>query len=426
MRGRYVVLLAAILWASPLGAQARPEYDPSADRLQGLNRRDIGQLEPLLSSGPVALVEFADTDGDELPAVNLLTEVHASAEALLALAERPAGYPRFMGTLDEVEVHKSKGPATLYDWRWEMGVLTLEGENAMTVYKPPPSRASAGYRITIDSHSGDMGHGRSLIRILPRGDKRCLLAMSMRVDLRRANFVARSVARAARSINRSANMALTYGMVLGLKREAERRAGYRPPQSPQAPLAKPALDPRALLRFMMRGDLIWMQMSGDRVDQLTVYGVVQRPVDLVREVMLDANAFGSSLMPGSSAEVLSQKDGVTDFAWKIDLPLIGLSGRMSLTDKNPLVSIKATDGALEGGQWNFETLPLGQHATLLTGWARFDLRRSNWLLKSLLSADAHVGHGMTAASEVMLVRAVRSRVRKRALADAARKAATKR
>ena len=60
---------------------------------------------------------------------------------------------------------------------------------------------------------------------------------------------------------------------------------------------------------------------------------------------------------------------------------------------------------------------------MMSGWARFDLRKSSWLLRSLLNADPYLGHGMTAASEVMLLRALRSRSRKKAQALAAQKLA---
>jgi hypothetical protein len=69
-------------------------------------------------------------------------------------------------------------------------------------------------------------------------------------------------------------------------------------------------------------------------------------------------------------------------------------------------------GALSGGRWLFELAPIGDKATLVTGWARFDFSNSTWLLEKLLDADPFFGVGMTGASEVMLVRALRSRASK--------------
>ena len=56
--------------------------------------------------------------------------------------------------------------------------------------------------------------------------------------------------------------------------------------------------------------------------------------------------------------------------------------------------------------------PVAADATLVTGWARFDFSHSTWLLQKLVNADAFLGQGVVGASQVMLVRAVRSRAMK--------------
>ena len=400
--------------APHLHAQPPKEYDARTERLPGLTKADLGLLEGQLQNGPVGLIEFADTDEGELPGINLAAIVHAPASTLVALVQKPEAYPRFMRTLDEVEiVHRNAG-AVVYDWRWQMSLLSLEGRNAMTVYPPPPARPELGHRVTIDSQSGDFGVGRMSLRVLPRGAQESLLVVSMRLDLRTANYVARRLARAARSINRSANMALAYTMLLSFRREAEARARYTPPAPATTALHKPAFDARGALPLLVRGDLVLLDMSGDRLNQISVFGLINRQRSLVREVMVDTDAFGSALMPGSEAVVVDRRDGVTTFDWDIDLPLVGVSGRMRMREGDPVVAVDAIDGALRGGRWNFETVELAREATMITGWARFDLRNTSWFLRALTDADPYLGHGMSAASQVMLMRALRSRANKRA------------
>jgi hypothetical protein len=139
--------------------------------------------------------------------------------------------------------------------------------------------------------------------------------------------------------------------------------------------------------------------------------------------MLDAKAFGSSLMPGASAQVIKREGDTTTFEWEIDLPLVGVGGEMQMDGKD-VIEIRATDGALDGGRWLFDTKPIGG-STMVTAWARFDLSDSAWLVRKLAEVDQNLGHGLTVASEVMLVRALRSRSLKRAeeLAAAALKKA---
>jgi hypothetical protein len=404
-------------------APAAPAHDARTDRLKGLSRADLAVLEPQLQTGPVALVEFADDDADELPAINVAAIVHAPAQAVMALVERPESYPRFMRTLDRVEVVRRDAANTTYDWRWNLALLTLEGRNSMTIFAPPPDRQDVGYRVTIDSMAGDLGTGRISLRVLPRGASESLLCISLRLDLRSANYVARQLASAARSVNRSADMALTYAMVLSFREEAERRAGHHATAQAVSALQKPELDLKAVWPLLMRGDLVMLDVSGARLNRIAAVGVIHQPAALVHKVLLDTEAFGDSLLPGSEAKVVSRRGDVTIFDWDIALPFIGVSGRMKVSDADPVVSVDAVDGAMQGGRWSFETQALGKDLSVLSAWASFDLRDTTWFVRGLANADPGLGHGMSAASEILLVRGVRTEAVDRAEREAkARKA----
>lgn len=408
--------LALAFTGAPAQAEKSTVYDARRDRLEGLDKDDLVRLAPHLAHGPVALVEFADMDEGQLPGINIALSVRAPAHVLQSVVTTPAGYPRFMPALDAVEVLERRGQAIVYDWSFDLSVLQMRGRNVMTIYPGSPERPDAGMRVTIDSSEGDLGHGRYVMRILPRGPSQSLLVLSMRLDLREANYVARQMAKAARSVNRSANLSLAFSMALHFQEEAERRAASAAPKTSarsRAQLEKPTFDVRALAPLLARGDLVLLDASGPRLNQLSVLGVVDQKREKVHAAMRDARAFGSALVPGSSAKIVSESDGVTMFDWSIDLPLVGVAGRMRMSEADPQVAIDATSGALSGGQWRFELSPLGKHATLVTGWARFGFEDSTWLLEKLVKADPFLGHGITAASEVMLVRALRSRAQKR-------------
>jgi hypothetical protein len=415
-----IALCGLAAWASHLDAQppretAVPRYDATRDRLTGLTVQDLTRLGPQIERGPVALVEFADTDGGELPGIHLALRVHASPAALAALVADPAAYPRYMRTLDEVSDVRTEGAARLYDWAWKIGLFRLSGRNAMTSLAPPPDRPDAGWRFAIDSQGGDFGVGRMIIRVLPErtAANTALLLISTRMDLRKSNYVVRQMAKATRSINRSANMSLAYAMALSFRREAERRAGYTPPAHKVTELAKPVVKARSLIPLLLRGDLVTLDMTGDHLHQVGVFALIHHGHDRVREIMLDANAFGAALVPGSEAHVVARDGRVTTFDWSIDIPLVGASGRMTMRDDDPILAIDAVEGALAGGEWRFEARAVSKRATMVSGWASFDLKRSTWLLQALANADPYLGHGMTAASEVMLVRALRTQSRDR-------------
>jgi carbon monoxide dehydrogenase subunit G len=410
---RLFTALAVVLAATQVQAESRKAgaYDARRDRLEGISKTELAGLARQLDQGPVALVEFADMQADQLPAINVAMRVGVSAEQLMKLIADPANYPKFMPTVDSVDVLARTDNAIVYQWSFDLAVLHLTGRNTMTIYRSAPGRDMPA-RVTIDSDEGDMGRGRFLIRVYHESAKSSLLLVSMRLDLREANYVARQMAKAARSINRSANLSLTMSMVLNLRREAERRAGITAAKVALTGIEKPVYDLKALASMLSRGDLLFFHMAGDQLSQVSVIGAIDQPTEKVAQTMRDANSFGSALVPGSEAKVVSQADGITQFDWSIDLPLVGVGGRMRMQDLQSRLAIDATKGALQGGRWLFELTSLGPKVTLVTGWARFDFSNSTWLLEKILSADPYFGVGMTGASEVMLMRALRSRAAK--------------
>ncbi len=390
-------------------------YDARRDRLEGFDKDELSRLAGQLAKGPVALVEFADMDADQLPGINVALRVQADAQTLESVITDPARYPKFMPAMSEVEILGRTADSVVYDWSFDVAMLQMAGRNVMTVQRARADRPDVPARVMIESQEGDLGRGRFLFRIHPQGPKQSLLVMSMRLDLRKANYVARQMAKAARSVNRSANLALSFSMALHFREQAERQSGGTAGVVPAAKattvpaLEKPSIDMRPLFPLLERGDLLFFEGQGARLERMSVVGVIGRKHSKVLEVMRDAKGFGAALVPGSSAEIVSTKDGVTTFDWDIGLPVVGVSGRMRMSDTDDGVKIEATGGAMRGGQWHFDAAPLGKHASLITGWARFGFEESNWLIEKLVKSDAYLGHGISAASEVMLMRALRSR-----------------
>ncbi|HET8940176.1 MAG TPA: SRPBCC family protein [Polyangiales bacterium] len=400
------LLLLALLLC--LQGTARAETKAQTERLDGLSKADLALLAPELARGPVALIEFADMERDQLPAVNIAVPISASAEAVARVLSNPARFPRFMPTLDRVDIVAKHDNSVVYDWAFNLAILRMRGRNQMTIY-PGRDRST---RVTIDSLDGDLGRGRMLFRVQPTGSNDSLLVVSLRLDLREANYIARQVAKAGRSVNRSANIALAFSMALRTQIEAERQEKRAHKQHESAPPHKPSVDLARIAPLLQRGDLLLFEARDATLEQVSVLGVVTRSNDTVQQVMRDAKGFGSSLVPGSKAEVISSKDAVTKFDWAIGLPLFGVSGQMRLLDEGQRLAIEATSGALTGGRWWFEATPLTPEATLVTGWAHFDFTNSVWLLEKLVAADAYLGHGIAGASELMLLRAIRSRAYK--------------
>ncbi len=408
-------LFPLVAWATlaslaPLRADAGP--DARSQRLEALDDRERALLAPLIERGPISLVEFSQ--GDTLPAVLVAGYVEAPPAEVATVISHPREYPKFMQTLDSVEVLSESPTQTAYKWTWQTGVLFLEGENRMTVLSPPRDKPELGHRISVKSERGQMGEGRLLWRVLPAGPKRSLLTLSMRVDMRDANFVMRQLDAAARSVNRSVNIALAHVMLLGTKREAERRAGTTPKLPPSVPFEAPQLDLEKLHALLGRADLLMMELTPNGLGKLSVVGRGGAPADKLSAVMTEPETFGKSLVAGSYTRVTKREGASKTFEWGVDLPLIGTSGTMTMTAKDGQVAINSIDGALKGGRWRFATPTLKSGEGVVVGYSQFDVSKTSWLVAKIASLDPAMGHGLAAATQVMLLRALRRRVHQEA------------
>jgi hypothetical protein len=404
--------LLGLFFCSSAWAKKGKQHDARTDPLRGLRTLELMVLAPYLETGPVALVEFADNSRNELPAINLATYVNAPADKIVDLVSHPSDYPKFMKTIDAVKMVGKQGATLIYDWSWKLSLFRLRGRNAMTVYPPPAGRSKMGYRITIDSNNGDLGQGRVSMRVVPVARAKSLLVVSVRLDMRKANYVVREMAVASNSINRSANILISCSTLFSLQREIERRAGFTPKKTNHHELAKPKLALDKLKPLLARGDLLLFDMQGSRLNQATVIGRINVGKVTVKDIMRNVNAFGTALVPGSFVEVVSYQRDRVDFDWGIDLPLVDVKGRMRMQQEGDIIAIDATSGALSGGRWRFEATPISKRSSIVIGWTSFNMRNSTWLLEYLISIDPNLGHGLTAAADIMLMRSLRNRAKK--------------
>jgi hypothetical protein len=314
-----------------------------------------------------------------------------------------------MRTLDHVEVLSQSPTQTAYKWSWQAGVFFLEGENRMTAFPPPEGHPELGHRVSIKSERGQLGEGRLLWRVFPAGEKRSMMMLAMRVDMREANFVMRQLEAAARSVNRSVNLALCYVMVLGTQREAERRVGSPTKLTAGVGFDAPEVDLLKLKKLLGRADLLLMELTPRGLGKLSIIGRTGMPPAALKPVMTDPESFGKALVPGSYTRVTKREGSGKTFEWGINLPLIGTSGTMDMREQGPTLAIDAVDGALKGGKWRFETPTLPGGEAVVVGYSIFDITKTTWLIEKLAGMDPYMGHGLAAASQVMMLRALRKR-----------------
>ena len=374
---RFALALAAVALLAPATSRAQRR---NPDRLPSFRPQHLDTLAPQLSRGTVGFIELRR--GGPLSAVLLATEVHASADEVISVIADPARYPRFMPAISDVTVTERQGESVGFRWRWRTAIFQLAGRGFITVYRPPPEHPERGARIELQRIEGDLGTGREIWRIIPKGPNRTLVTFASRMDIRNANYLTRSVAGRSRSVNRSVNMAMSFGVFLRSTEEAERRAGHerRPPPHP---LTRPDVDVTQVADLLARGDLVFVEANGNDLVQTAVLARLPQPDERVAIAMRDPEAFTDGMTAATSASITSIDDDGTHFDWVFDVPLIGSRGSMVLHEEDDAIHLDAVRGAMDGGRWRFDHDAIDDRHTAVTGWARFDGCRQVDMLSGL-------------------------------------------
>jgi hypothetical protein len=169
----------------------------------------------------------------------------------------------------------------------------------------------------------------------------------------------------------------------------------------------------ALRRLLGRGDLVFMELDGQTMQSVTVVGRTGASDRRVREVMLDPELFGQSLMHGNCAEVLEQSSEGIRFEWEIPIPLVHVGGQMMLRPSPSVIAVDGISGTLSKGQWRFDTHRYRGGEAGVVAWATFDPADSPKLIRRLIAGNTYFSHGFVAATQLGVMRSLRARVHRR-------------
>ncbi len=400
-----VLALSCALASSPSFAQTRNQADI---RLATLSPVELSMVAPLLEHGIVSLVEFADDN--TLPAIVIAADVAAPPNVVASVLGNPTNYASFMPALDSVEITAESGDQTSYTSTWRAAVFTLRGQNLMQRFCPPADHPERGYRFVFRSTGGDLGVGRNVWRIFPRGTGHSLVISSSRMDFRDANYIARQLSAGGAAVNRSINIAMAFSVFVRTRSESERVVGASHVHVADT-LVRPAIDPARFENLLLRGDLMWVDTSdGSDLGTVMVLGRMHNSLEDVRHMILDPGGFAQGLLQGAHATTTQQDEQGSEFDWGINLPLVGTSGHMRMrAEDDGLIHLNATSGAMEGATWRFETIPR-DYGTLVMTWGHFDLSNGLWLVRLVTDTDIAFRPGLSLAAQLMMVRGLRGRL----------------
>ena len=402
-----IVVALLALQASALAENRSSQADATTARLGTLDAKERELLEPFLERGPVLLTEFSNRQID-LPAVIYAAEIRAPAQVVAEVIGHPDRYPSFMSGLGSVDVRSRTSTMLAFDWTWGVSMFSMTGQNVMTTY---PGSSERGYRFDIRTIGGELGVGRVMWRVFSNGPQKSVVVFSSRLDMRDANYITRQLSRAGNGVYRTINVAIAMVTLLEIKEEAEARVGsHVNTRAPSKPLRRPDVDMNALHGILGRGDLVFMDLDGQTMQRVTVVGRSGAGVRRVRQVMLDPEEFGQSLLHGACAEIIEKNEDGVRFEWEIPIPLIHLGGEMILRPSPTVIAVDGLSGMLSKGRWRFDTHRYRGGEAGVMAWASFDPADSPKLIRRLIAGNTYFSYGFVAATQLAVMRSLRTRV----------------
>ena len=406
-------------FAQPGSTPKKPELAATNAKLTALSTSERALLAPMLKDGPIVMAPFYDT-ALRLPSVTVAFNAPLSACKVYKMLAKPEDYPSFMPALSSTKVTARHKNSVAYDWHWFFAIFNLKGTSFMT--RSVPRSSKAPYRVEIRNTGGDLGVGRMLWRIYPAGPGSSVVTLSARFDMRESNFVTEKLAAGGATVVRTIAISLTTVMALGARAEAYKRNGKpfqkKRKDKSKKPLTRPDVNPDTIHQLLARGDLVTLKLNGDDLEQINVIGRSGYPLAETRKVLTTPEEFGKALIKGSTTKVLEKNEAGTLFEWRVPVPLMSVWGKMrAKVDANEgkklgKIHFSGVEGGLKSGRWHFDThvFPWGESA--IVGWGLFDPAESAALIRAVIAGDKHFSHGLAASMEVMIMRSLRTRLRK--------------
>jgi hypothetical protein len=402
---RLACSLAVLSLASSASAQENALTLPT----RALSPAELASVEPLLDRAVVTHIE--STEFVELPQVTVVARANVGCAEVLATARDVASYPAFMPAIDTVAIESSSADTTSFEWTWQASVLSFRGRTVVTTVAD--GDGAAGFRVVIETHTGDLGRARRVIRATPvRGEPgRCQLVIVGRHDVRDANYVAREAAGSALTISRSLSLVLSIATIARLRGEAERRAGVSRPHI-DSPLGDPRslhVDPSSLGLLVSRGEVFVLETT-DGSDLGAIVGVTRLlfAADRVRHAFFDPVSFCVGLLNGATLTELARDEVTARYGWNVDVPFLGSSGELAIRNVTAdEVELEALSGAMQGGRIVLGTRPADGTNTYATLAARLDPSDGVPIVAAIESTDPAFRPGLVASGLLMAFRGLR-------------------
>lgn len=172
------------------------------------------------------------------------------------------------------------------------------------------------------------------------------------------------------------------------------------------PLLTLAAHATTLDELLARGPVSVVQTAADgHLEQITVYGRVDAPVEVVWEKLVAFDAYESWMPQVDAADVTRATGDTVEVSWSIRVPgpNFKFTAAYTLDASARTIVATGTAGGLSGGKWQWRLTPHGD-GTLVERTTYASAVIDNWLVRQFDDAQHSLEIGLNAASPLLEVR----------------------
>lgn len=406
----FVLCLLLICWLPQ--AQAASFLRPIKPKLRQSIIQNHGAL---LKRGALMLIEQKQ---GRLQQITIMRWVKAPIKRVFPLIAKMENYPKLLQNVQKVKIVKRKGSSYWAKVTAGMAMLKIGWTTKVDLHPP--------HRIEMLTTGGDVSKGGWSWRLHSVGPKKAHTVVfgTFVSTIDRGSWVMQWMLKNVPSMPVAMNVGAGLSFVEAMQRKAEGKpdGGRLRKTKGRAlwklrPMFSESKQLRSLMPLLGRGDLALIESFPDgTLRQVNVLARFQARVKKVRHTVSDIRSWGRWLKAVRRVSVRRKVGNQIDYRIRVKLlPFYSLKTRhrMFLHDKH--IDMKVLGGSIKRARYkyHFYKVPKKPKASVFVYSLYIDLRSTNSILRGIFAQNKEVEHGVTMASAVIWVNALRKRVERR-------------
>lgn len=171
-----------------------------------------------------------------------------------------------------------------------------------------------------------------------------------------------------------------------------------------------SIDPAALAVLLERGELALVESaSNGRAAQIVLFSAIGAPAEKIWDAIADVESHPKFMKSVVRNKIIKRQGDMIAFEWELEVPVMNLKGVRALRGKRPeLIEVRSMSGNFAGSRERWELYPLdGGKRTLAVFYRSLEIESAGVLVKTMISMEPSMEHGVSLAAGFVHIRDVR-------------------